>query len=181
MGKQAGGALEPARIAHIDYNLPGLRNTARYCRHDIKAAAQSALDAEDAGASKADVPRYAAYSVWRPVERVKRDPLAVLDWRTLDKSELETMRYRALSDINSDGEYAMEAWAVLPPKEPGSQNWYWVPNQTDEDVLIIKFADTASEGDEGVAGGCAHSSPIVPGTEGEEARCSIECRVLAFW
>jgi len=54
--------MEPARVAHIDYSVKGLRDSARYCRKDIKAAAQSALDAEDSNATH--VPRYAAYSVW---------------------------------------------------------------------------------------------------------------------
>ena len=62
MGKQQDQSLEPARIAHIDYTMKGLRDSARYCRSDIKAAAQNALDAEDVKAK--DVPRYAAYSVW---------------------------------------------------------------------------------------------------------------------
>lgn len=46
---------------HIDYSLKGVRDAARYLRKDIKAMAQPALDAEDAGEP---APRYAMYSVW---------------------------------------------------------------------------------------------------------------------
>ena len=60
-GKEVGSSLEPARIAHIDYSLQGLKDSARYCRKDISTAGREALDAEDAGR---EVPRYAAYSVW---------------------------------------------------------------------------------------------------------------------
>jgi hypothetical protein len=70
-----------------------------------------------------------------------------------------------------------------PPKTPQTQHWYWMPEQQPDEVLILKFADTAADSEHPeMAGGCLHGSPQIPGTEGEEeARCSIECRVLAFW
>jgi len=117
----------------------------------------------------------------RPIKPVKRDPLAVCDWRSLDKGELQKIDYRALSEQNENGEYIMEAYALLPPQQPEAQRWYWMPEQKEDEVLIIKFADTAAEHNQDIAGGCPHLSPIVEGTEEEEPRCSIECRVLAFW
>ncbi|KAK3620614.1 hypothetical protein LTR22_025515 [Elasticomyces elasticus] len=178
-GKVEDQSLEPSHLAHIDYSLQGLRDSVRYCRKDICAAAVEALKAEDEGVE--NVPRYAAFSVWRPVKPVKRDPLAVCDWRTLDKSEFQGTVYRALSDVTPDGEYMLEANAVLPSKKPEQQRWYWMPEQKEDDVLIIKLADTAAEKDPSIAGGCPHLSPIIPSTEDEEARCSVECRVFAFW
>ena len=177
-GKDAGGSLEPARAAHIDYTARGLRSTARYCRKDITEAARAQLEAED---DNKPVPRYAAYSVWRPVATVRRDPLAVCDWRSVDKEELERQDYRALSNINANGEYMMEAWHVMPPKNPSQQRWYWMPEQKPDELLIIKFADTDAEKDSSIAGGCPHLSPIIPGTEQAEPRLSIEARVLVFW
>ena len=56
-----------------------------------------------------------------------------------------------------------------------------MPEQKPEEVLIIKFSDSASAEDEGVAAGCIHCSPMLPGTEDEEPRCSVECRVYVFW
>ena len=63
-GRQDAG-LEPARFAHCDYTLRGLKRTARYCRKDIMDAAKEALEAEDSGT---EPKRYAAYSVWRPIK-----------------------------------------------------------------------------------------------------------------
>lgn len=181
-GKQGGGSLEPARPVHVDYTSEGLRRTARDCRHDIREVAREALDAEDARGRGEDVsvPRYAAYSVWRPIKTVKRDPLAVADCRTLDKSELMRDEYRALSD-NAKGEYMMENWVLLPPKEKGRAKYYWLPEQQPDEVLILKFADTQADEDPNVAMCCAHGAAEIPGTEEEEPRMSIECRVLAFW
>lgn len=49
------------RNVHIDMNNQGLRNTARFCRKDIREAAEHILAAEDNGE---EAPRYAAYSLW---------------------------------------------------------------------------------------------------------------------
>ena len=167
-------------MAHIDYSLTGLKDSVRYCRKDIKAAGQEALDAEDANA--AEVPRYASYSVWRPIKVVKRDPLAVCDWRSLDASkDLTRINYRVLSGINESGEYMMDGWLVAPPEQPVQHKWYWMPEQTPEEVLILKFADTAAEKDASIAGGCGHVSPVVEGMEDGDPRNSIEVRVFAFW
>ena len=129
--------LEPARFAHCDYTLRGLKRTARYCRQDIKDAAQAALDAED---SNAEPKRYAAYSVWRPIKPVKRDPLAVADWRTTDPQTFEAVEYRATSNVLPAGEYMLEQRTQTPSAKDSAQRWYCKPNQTPDDVLILKFA-----------------------------------------
>ena len=179
-GKEAGGSLEPSRITHIDYSVEGLRRTARDCRKDITEMARACIDKE----AKGEKARYAAFSVWRPVKTVRRDPLAVCDWRSLDKSLLKYWDYRCLSNVKEGGEYMMDACGITVPDEKQKQQmkWYWMPEQQTDEVLIVKFADTLAEWDESVTAGCPHSSPVVVGTENEkEARMSIECRVLAFW
>ncbi|KAK4498095.1 hypothetical protein PRZ48_010751 [Zasmidium cellare] len=167
----------PLGKVHIDYTLKGVRDAARYLRKDIKAMAQPTLDAEDAGEH---APRYAMYSVWRPLKPVKRDPLVVCDYRTIDQNEIAEVFYRSPSDVCD--EYLASACMVLPPKDASKQKWYWMPEQTPDDVLIIKLGDMESDVDAGVAGGIPHVSPVVNGTEDiQEARSSIEVRVLAFW
>jgi GA4 desaturase len=165
--------------------------------------ARPILDAEDRKAAGEDikVPRYAGYSVWvrlllephiprsackltytqRPLKIVKRDPLAVCDWRTLDESDIIRTENRKPSDVNTSGSYLGEAVGGLPPKRPETQRWYWSPNQEPNEITIIKFADTASEEDGNIAGGCLHCSPILPGTDDEEPRSSVETRVYLFW
>jgi hypothetical protein len=117
----------------------------------------------------------------RPVEEVRRDPLAVMDVRTADQSEWEAASYRAISNVTPSGEYYLESLSVKPPKKPEEQRWYFMPNQQPNEVLIIKFADTQADIDSTVSRGCPHLSPQIPGTENEIARCSLECRVIAFW
>lgn len=175
--------MEPARAVHVDYTAEGLRRTIHECRKDITAMGQKVIETEEAKARGEDVkvPRYAAYSVWRPLVTVKRDPLVVCDYRTIDKETATKQRYRCTSEINPDGEYVMEYWDVGVPKDPKQAQWYWMPGQTPEDVLVVKFADSAAETDPSIARYGAHASPDVKGTQDQEARISVECRVLAFW
>lgn len=182
-GKEEGGSLEPLRTVHVDYSPVGLANTVRECRRDISEMAKEVLEAEDAKASGEDVtvPRYAAYSVWRPVKTVKRDPLVVCDYRSVDKDTMSRHQYRALSEQNESGEYTMEYWSIAPPEDSTQPRWYWMPEQTSDEVVIVKFADTAANEDPGTAACCPHAAAVIPGTEQEETRCSIEYRVIAFW
>lgn len=179
-GKSVESSIEPVRNVHVDMNNQGLRDTARYCRSDIRAAAKEALDAEDSGSD--DVPRYACYSVWRPLLPVKRDPMAACDFRTISKSCFFDTPYRNPAD-NEQREFMNTIRIILPDrKTPEKQKWYHFPNQGPEDVLILKLGDTLADKDPSIAEGAPHGSPMIPGTEGvEEARCSIEVRVMAFW
>lgn len=172
--------MEPSRATHIDYSVDGLRRTARECRKDIAEMAVKCLEKEARG----ERARYAAYSVWRPVEVIRKDPLAVCDWRSIEKKQLSYFEYRCLSNVTKSGEYMMDSIAMNIPdeKQKKQMRWYFVPEQKPDEVLILKFADTAVEWDQSVAGGCPHGSPVlVDAGNCVGPRLSIECRVLAFW
>ncbi|KAK8071842.1 GA4 desaturase [Apiospora saccharicola] len=149
----------PASQMHIDLSLEGLEQTLRYCRKNIAEFAAPVLEAQDRRAA-------GDKDVKRALRTVKRDPIAVYDWRSLDKqSDLVPTENRKPSEINAT---------------PQNQHCYCIPKQIPEEVTIIKFAASASE-DPAVAAGCLHGSPEVPGTEEEETRCSVETRVYLFW
>ncbi|SMQ50379.1 unnamed protein product [Zymoseptoria tritici ST99CH_3D7] len=154
-GRTQADAQQPARHAHIDLTLQGLRDTFRLARPDITAAAQSIIDAEEAQSRGEDVvvPRFAAYSLWRPLKTVHRDPLALLDSQTLSPSDIVATTNRIPSSYSkcslpdnsnllADGSYIVSAYTALPPKHPEQQKWYWVPEQKVDEVLIVKFADS---------------------------------------
>lgn len=75
----------------------------------------------------------------------------------------------------------LEQLTQTPNAKNSGQKWYCKANQSPDDVLILKFADTASEYDPKIAAGCAHCSPTLFGKENEEPRMSVEARVMAFW
>ncbi|CZT16672.1 uncharacterized protein RCC_02507 [Ramularia collo-cygni] len=171
-------STEPSRQVHIDISLNGLLETFRSCRKDITKKAQHIIDAVDKGEP---VPRYAAFSIWRPLKPVKRDPVVVCDTRTNDPKEIVPVEFRALSEFEDSSTYTMEALMGLPPKHPERQKWYYISEQNPDEVLIIKFADSAAGEDTGVAPGALHTSAILEGTEDEEVRESAEARVFVFW
>lgn len=107
--------------------------------------------------------------------------MAVLDCRSINRSELVEADNRIASEITDSGDYVVKAWVHKPPKNPSALKWDWVPEQTPEEVLIIKFCDSATLEDDNIAAGCIHCAPVISGAEDEEPRCSIETRVYLFW
>lgn len=91
------------------------------------------------------------------------------------------MTFRALSEMTDSAEYAMEALMATPPKMPEQQKWYWMSEQGPEDVLIVKFADSAATDDGNIASGCIHTSPIIEAGDDEHVRESVEARIYVFW
>ncbi len=165
---------------HCDYTRQGLLDVVRHGRADFRTAGAAVIAAEDEAARTGkpyDGPRYAAFSVWRPVKTVRRDPVAVVDWGSVDKKAYVPISYRA---PNENGEYHIEAYSIKPSEDSSKQKWCYVPEQKPDEVLMIKFAD--SKADQGlVSGSTAHGSPNLPGSEKEEPRESVEARLLAFW
>lgn len=105
----------------------------------------------------------------------------MLDYRSIDKSELAITDFRVPSELTESGEYIVKAWLHTPPKNREALKWYFMPEQKPDEVCIIKFSDSASAENESIAAGCVHCSPAIPGTENEEVRESVETRVYCFW
>ena len=68
-------------------------------------------------------PRYAAYSVWRPLKVVRRDPLIVAEWRSIDPVDFVPFKHRIPT---ADGEFRSEAY-MIKPGDVSRQKWYWFP------------------------------------------------------
>jgi hypothetical protein len=209
----------PVRIPHMDFTPLGARQTIRSQTLDIynTAVESGIIAAEDkicenhafaAHTKEADHaiaekynqggklgPRYAAYSVWRPLKKVERDPLALAPWKsTIDTNgDLVfwpyTNKIPGPPELGGDflKEYAM--LGVQGEEAPASQadnanalKWYYLSAQEPEEVLIIKFFDSAALGENAAeAGAPFHASPEIGGRGGERPRESIELRVLAIW
>ncbi|CAG1989500.1 unnamed protein product [Fusarium graminearum] len=71
---------------------------------------------------------------------------------------------------------------VLLIKANPKHKWYWISDQTPDEVLLMKIMDNESEKDgSDIAGGVHHCLFHLPGTEKEEVRESIETKFIAFW
>lgn len=112
--------------------------------------------------------RIIAMNVWRPLKTVRKDPLAVCDWKSVDY-ERDWIADRL---IFPDG-----SWS-----EPGmvmhndSHQWYYLSHQTPEEPLLFVQYDSAKEG--GMS--AAHVSFVDDEYVNDAARESIEIKMFAF-
>jgi hypothetical protein len=185
------GPVSPASKIHLDYSPTGARIHIRNFHPDIVRAAADIIHHEDsllaAGKSLKDAyrdcdgPRWALFSVWRPLKTVQRDPLVVADFRTCKADDYVTVqvKFPALGRPESDETHTIES---LVARYSEGHKWYWIDKQTPEEVMVLRFFDSDLEAQGYTAsGGVLHSSVEVLGTENEEVRESLEIRYFCIW
>lgn len=169
----------PARYAHLDYTAAGLKSEVRNCRFDISTEAEDIIAAEDSAVADGKTyegRRYAAYSVWRPLKPVTRDPLAMCDRNSLDNKDLfECTTKRP----GIKGPYLSDMYLVSGAHAQ-QQRWYWLKDQKPDEVLVVQFFDSHAS-QEGRPVGAPHGSPELLGIENDDWRESFEVRCIAFW
>lgn len=185
------GGASPAPKVHLDYAPNGARTHLRKYHPIMTATAKDIIAAEDKllaqskslreeYATSKTGPRWALYSIWRPLKRVKRDPLALGDARTFLEEDYVPVIVKTpnLGIPGETGTHDTESY--LARWSPG-QKWYSISKQEPEEVLVIGLFDSDRDKDSVAAGGTLHSSVDLPGTEDEEPRESLELRCLAIW
>ncbi|KAK3690241.1 GA4 desaturase [Podospora appendiculata] len=189
------GGVSPAPKPHVDYSPTGSRTHLRKYHPELTMAAAAIIAAEDAllaegkslkenyhSADSPGGPRWALYSIWRPLKPVRRDPLALLDQRTLRDEDFISVNITTPCLGREDGSMEThEAEGYLASYREGHE-WNWIEDQKPEEVLVIGLFDSGMEREGGIAsGGTLHSSVELAGREGEEARESLELRCLCVW
>ncbi|KAK3314258.1 hypothetical protein B0H66DRAFT_568095 [Apodospora peruviana] len=184
------GGVSPAPKPHMDYSPAGARTHIRKYHLSLTAAAKDIIAAEDELLSQgkplkdhysdSNGPHWALYSIWRPLKLVKRDPLALLDQRTLADEDYIPVPIKTPC-LGRDTMETHDAGGFLARYGTGHE-WNWIDDQKPEEVLIIGLFDSDMESKGWKAsGGTLHSSVELPGTEGEEPRESLEVRCLCIW
>jgi len=192
IGISVGGGASPAPKVHLDFSPAGARTHLRKFHGELAKAGVDVIAAEDqllaSGISNGDLsqhydgPRWAMYSIWRPLKRVRRDPLAFADRRSFPKSD-----YIPVSLVEPTGKAIRHLYGQETEHEAetllayGSEEhkWCWIWDMEPRDVVAIQLFDSEAES-KGYCG-VMHSSVSVPGTEDEPARESIEVRCTAIW
>ena len=139
-------------------------------------------DVPDADAKKLKKAHWAIINLWRPLNAVTRDNLALCDARTVDENDLaavyadlpEELR-NAKSGYNFAAKSRSEAWEVKA--NPGAHKWYYAANMKPNEALLIKQFDSRTHG-------VARRTPHTAFTAKEDygpTRQSIEVRCLVFW
>ena len=106
-------------------------------------------------------------NVWRPIKTVRKDPLGVVDAMSVSEGDLVTKQM-----FHPNGVW--ESWTVCPN---GNHEWYYLREQTPEEVMLIKCFDSKVDGR---ARRTPHSAFVDPSTKDEDPRQSIEVRALVF-
>ncbi|KAG4431763.1 hypothetical protein IFR05_012762 [Cadophora sp. M221] len=129
-----------------------------------------------------DGPRYGIFSIWRPWEVVKRDPLALMG------TPESGLRFAVLPRTykGREGhvkEYYSENPLVREPGEGEGHEWVYLSEQVPDEVYAIKFYDSEAlrRGDGSVRLMCPHSAFRVDGTEDAPPRRSSELRIWCIW
>ena len=114
--------------------------------------------------------RFAIVNFWRPIGGpVQQAPLAMCDARSIEIDDL----------IPSDLVYRDWTGETYSFAYNPRHHWYWFPNQTPDEVTLLKIYDSKSEG---VARLTAHTSFEDPTSPASPApRRSIEVRALVLW
>jgi hypothetical protein len=138
-------------------------------------------------------PRWGHFSIWRPIEIVEQDPLAILDPNSLfdgidlhDEEKKPYIRSRALLKGRTGFLAEYEYTSMLPIVPRGEQNhkWLYVKDQRPEEVNFLKLFDSEAwkEGS-GIMPCAPHSAFSLPERKDTplRPRRSIETRVLVVW
>lgn len=208
--------IPPTRVPHVDNTPLGGRCAIRFWRNDLKDAAERAgiIEMEDAICDRHQVkatekvsdavlakeynangklgPRYASYSVWRPIKKVTRDPLALAvrqNVKALDDDLYLWSYYNRNYGIEGDWVQELEMLRVKSDqsvettgKVDESINWYYLPEQELDEVLVFKLFDSAGlSADTEESEGVVHGSPDLGDAGYGGPRESIEVRLYAVW
>jgi hypothetical protein len=221
-GSKLVALVAPVRVPHLDFTPLGARQTIRFQGQEIYncAVGSGVISAENQICQRHGVlpqskesdsfvarhynengklgPRYAAYSVWRPLRRVVRDPLSLAPRKVSERSSdyvywpyenkiPGTSANKVPETPELDGDFLKE-FAMLgvqkefPQSSDTNLKFYYISDQEPDEVLLVKLFDSAALGEETQhAGAPWHASPEIGSVPDDHPRESIELRVLAFW
>ncbi|KAF7194132.1 Hydroxylase/desaturase asaB [Pseudocercospora fuligena] len=158
----------PAGFVHVDFSNAG-----------SEAIMRDNTPSEDVDELRKT--RWSIISVWRPITPVRRDPLAMCDARTTHEEDFVPITsYLPPKDGSDYGNLTpADNFEIFYKRYHPDEKWYYFDNMTPNEVLLIKLFDTAKDGK--TAKRTPHSAFVIPGTEKEPKRESIEIRCLAFF
>lgn len=188
VGLAKSDTVSPAPKVHLDLTPKGARLHIRKYANQVASAAEHVITAENALLSlgvrwedlkdhyhEAGVPRFALFSIWRPIKTVKRDPLALapakkfpeedyvvsaqlepLDRtipahlsRVIDPQRPNSASASTLAPSSSEeNTYDTEGFLAYAPsngEEGGAHDWHFIADQEPSEVLVIQLFDNEME------------------------------------
>jgi hypothetical protein len=150
------GVREPVKAVHNDYTE--------------KSASQRVRDLlTEHRAEKALKRRFAIVQLWRPIETIETEPLAICDGRTIPEKGFITVERR----------YPHRTAEVFHISYNPEHKWIYFPQMTPEEALIFKVFDTDAGAGVKYTAHSAFEDPNSPSNA--KPRESIEIRALALF
>lgn len=120
---------------------------------------------------------FSIVNIWRPIKPIQRDPLALMDARSIQDDELITVPCSYISPTGG-GSVDSEMYKISPQRAAEHQ-WWYVSNMQPDEILVFKQFDSRS----GVSGRVPHSSFVDEAVEGKglPPRESIEIRAKVWF
>jgi hypothetical protein len=120
---------------------------------------------------------FGIYNTWKPLKTIHRDPLCVIDARSLIPEDLVP----GAVTVPNVGE--IENFSIKAPSEQIRHKWYFLRHQAPEEALVFKIFDERDEDSEGTLKrfGVAHTSFEDPETADSDPRESVEVRSFCFF
>ncbi len=148
------GLRGPAGRVHVDYTVAS-----------GPVRARDALGSEEVDRILESGGRIMQVNVWRPITGpVRRAPLALADAESVKTEEL----------VATDQVFPDRVGEIYQVAHGEGQNWYWAPEMTPDEVLLIKGWDSL---DDGRAQFTPHGAFPIPDQDADTpARESIEVR-----
>ncbi|KAK9782753.1 putative Hydroxylase/desaturase asaB [Seiridium cardinale] len=134
-------------------------------------------------AFKSEKTRWAMINLWRPIETIRREPLALCDARSTRDEDLVpvSIELPPKGRGNHDGVSGTDliSISIYYKQHSPNEKWYYFEEMTPEEVLFVKIFDTIKDGK--TARNSPHSAFDYSGNPGNLMRKSIEVRTLVFW
>jgi hypothetical protein len=150
------GKRGPVWNAHVDYTVETARTVAeRIAPDELKGARW----------------RFKAINVWRPIEPVERNPLALVDGSTVVQGDLFLCR------LNASRSEVAESFGWNLAYSP-AQRWYYAPDMQPDEALVFTLVDSDPAGVQWGGHTSFHDPNSAPNAK---ARKSIEVRTIAYF
>ena len=136
IGFSSAGGASPAPKVHLDFSPLGARTHIRKYHRNLALAAEPVIQAEnnllkagvkwnelknhyrESGKGEGGIPRYALFSIWRPLKTVHRDPLALSSCASFPTSD-----YVAIDIVQPSGRYIPPNLSqIIDPTQALDQN-----------------------------------------------------------
>lgn len=159
-------------------NGPSANAHADFCINDDYMSTMRELSAAKLSPEEREIllgaRRWGVFNTWKPVKTVHRDPLAMCDCRTVHAADMRLKRRELMP-----GKFIASTYFSHPHKEDTHQ-WYYLHEQTPEELWIFRGYDSDSSGPRFPTGHTAIRTPET-GLDQIPARESIEVRSIVVW